>query len=46
MNELIYIMGLQHKWSFYTVTLKITEELKKAVDTYFIWIKTELIKKI
>lgn len=49
LNELIYIMGLQHKWSFHTVTLRITEEfnkndLKKAVDTYFRWLKTELVK--
>lgn len=50
LNELIYIMGLNNQWSFHTLTLRITEEfnkndLKKAIDTYFRWIKTELIKK-
>lgn len=43
-------MGLYHRFSFYTITLKITEnfnknDLKKAIDTYLRLISTDLIKK-
>lgn len=50
LNELLYLMGLNHQFSFHTITFKITEtfnknDLKKGLDTYIKWVITYLINK-
>lgn len=42
LNELLYLMGLNHQFSFHTITFN-KNELKKGLDTYIQWVITYLI---